>query len=55
MSSAVPRPTSVNGLPLTGEMLSKYPPLIGATHSPPMKWPYLLLTVTRESGEPGAA
>ena len=29
MSSAVPRATSVNGLPLTGEMFSKYSPLIG--------------------------
>ena len=39
MSSAVPRATSVNGLPLTGEMFSKYSPLTGSTHSPPMKWP----------------
>lgn len=39
MSSAVPRATSVNGLPLTGEMFSKYAPPIGSTQSPPMKWP----------------
>ncbi len=36
MSSAVPRPTSVNGLPVTGVMFSKYWPLIGSTNSPPM-------------------
>ena len=36
MSSTVPRPTSQNGLPLTGEMFSKYWPLIGSTNSPPM-------------------
>ena len=39
MSSAVPRAISVNGLPLTGEMFSKYSPFIGSTQSPPMKWP----------------
>ena len=37
MSSAVPRAISVNALPVTGEMFSKYSPLTGATHSPPMK------------------
>ncbi len=36
MSSAVPRPTSQNTLPLMGLTFSKYWPLIGATHSPPM-------------------
>jgi hypothetical protein len=36
MSSAVPRPTSQNTCPVTGEMFSKYSPLTGATHSPPM-------------------
>ena len=36
MSSTVPRPTSVNGLPLTGLMFSKYWPLAGSTNSPPM-------------------
>ena len=39
MSSAVPRATSVNGLPLTGEMFSKYRPFFGSTQLPPMKWP----------------
>ena len=36
MSSLVPRPTSVNGLPLTGLTFSKYCPLTGSTNSPPM-------------------
>ena len=39
MSSAVPRPTSQNALPLTGEMFSKYWPFFGSTQLPPMKWP----------------
>ena len=30
----------VNSFPSTGEILSKYSPLIGATHSPPMKFSY---------------
>ena len=37
MSSAVPRATSANGFPLTGEMSSKYWPLTGLTHSPPIQ------------------
>ena len=37
MSSAVPRPTSQNVLPVTGVGFSKYCPFFGATHSPPMK------------------
>jgi hypothetical protein len=36
MSSAVERAISVNGLPVTGVMFSKYSPLTGGTHSPPM-------------------
>ena len=36
MSSAVPRPTSQNPLPVTGVTFSKYCPLTGATHCPPM-------------------
>ncbi len=55
MSSAVPRAISVNVLPVTGEMFSKYSPFSGATHSPPMKWSYRLSTVTFESADPGAA
>ena len=38
MSSASERATSQNGLPVTGETFSKYWPLTGATHSPPMKF-----------------
>jgi len=37
MSSAVPRATSAKGLPVTGEMSSKYCPLTGFTHSPPIQ------------------
>jgi len=36
MSSALERATSVNTLPVTGVVFSKYWPLRGATHSPPM-------------------
>ncbi len=36
MSAASPRPTSQKGLPVTGVMSSKYSPLCGSTHSPPM-------------------
>ena len=36
MSSDVERATSQNGLPVTGVMSSKYWPLTGGTHSPPM-------------------
>ena len=36
MSSAVPRPTSQNTWPVMGVTFSKYSPLTGATHSPPM-------------------
>ena len=39
MSSAVPRATSQNGLPLTGEMFSNQRPFFGSTQLPPMKWP----------------
>ena len=38
MSSAVERGTSQNTAPVTGVMLSKYWPLTGATHSPPIKF-----------------
>ncbi|MCY1226149.1 hypothetical protein D9M72_383710 [compost metagenome] len=38
MSSAVPRATSQNALPVTGVMFSKYWPLTGATHSPPIQF-----------------
>ncbi len=37
MSSAVPRATSQNTLPLTGEGFSKYWPLTGGTYSPPIQ------------------
>lgn len=37
-SSAVPRATSVNGCPFTGDGFSKYWPRAGGTYSPPMKW-----------------
>ena len=37
MSSAVPRPTSAKALPVTGVMSSKYWPLTGGVHFPPMK------------------
>ena len=36
-SSAVPRATSQNVCPLTGVGFSKYWPLTGATHSPPIQ------------------
>jgi hypothetical protein len=36
ISSAVPRATSVNVRPVTGVGFSKYWPLTGGTHSPPM-------------------
>ena len=39
MSSPVDRAISVNGCPVTGVMFSKYLPLTGGTHSPPMKFP----------------
>ena len=38
MSSDVPRPTSQKTWPVIGVTFSKYSPLTGATHSPPMKW-----------------
>jgi hypothetical protein len=38
MSSWVLRATSVNGLPLTREMSSKYCPFTGGTHSPPIQF-----------------
>ena len=37
-SFAVPRAISVNGLPVTGLMSSKYWPSAGGTYRPPMKW-----------------
>ena len=36
MSSAVERGTSQNARPVIGVMFSKYSPLVGGTHSPPM-------------------
>ena len=39
MSSSVPRATSQNGLPLTGEVFSNQRPFFGSTQLPPMKWP----------------
>ncbi|MNV97558.1 hypothetical protein D3C71_1926930 [compost metagenome] len=39
MSSALERATSVKTLPVTGVVFSKYWPLRGATHWPPMKFP----------------
>jgi len=39
MSASVERAISVNGCPVTGVMFSKYLPLTGGTHSPPMKFP----------------
>ena len=50
MSSAVDRAISVNGWPVTGEMFSKYSPLAGGTHSPPMKLSYRSCTETRLPG-----
>ena len=50
MSSAVERATSLNGWPVTGDGFSKYWPLAGGTHSPPMKLPYRSCT---ETGLPG--
>ncbi len=41
-SSAVLRATSVNGLPVTGVMFSKYRPLTGGSHVPSMKFSYRL-------------
>ena len=38
MSSAVPRATSQKVLPFTGDGFSKYWPLTGGTHSPPIQW-----------------
>ena len=49
MSSPVERAISVNVWPLTGEGFSKYPPLLGGTNSPPMKFPYRSCTDTRLS------
>ena len=37
MSSAVPRATSQKVLPVTGDGFSKYWPLTGGTHSPPIQ------------------
>ena len=37
-SSAFERGTSQNGLPVTGETFSKYSPLTGSRHLPPMKF-----------------
>ncbi|MNS94235.1 hypothetical protein D3C72_1284470 [compost metagenome] len=39
MSAALERGNSAITSPLTGEVLVKYSPLIGATNSPPMKLP----------------
>ena len=40
ISSADERGTLVNTLPSTGEILSKYSPLTGATHFPSIKFSY---------------
>ena len=40
MSSAVERGMRVKALPSTGETFSKYCPMVGATHLPPMKFSY---------------
>jgi hypothetical protein len=39
MSALPERGISQIGLPVIGEILVKYPPATGATHSPPMKFP----------------
>ena len=43
MSSGLDLATLAKGLPLTGEILSKYSPLTGATHWPPIKLSYFSL------------
>lgn len=55
MSSAVPRATSQKGLPVTGEMFSKYWPLMGGTHSPPIQFSYRGLKLTFDPSWPGWA
>ena len=50
MSSTEERGIFVNTLPSTGERLSKYSPLTGATHWPPIKFSYCALNWTLESG-----
>ena len=42
-SSALERAACVYGLPVIGEITSKYSPLTGATHLPPIKLSYLVL------------
>ena len=43
MSSALERAALVYGLPVIGVITSKYSPLTGATHLPPIKLSYLAL------------
>ncbi len=49
MSCLFPLAALVNGLPSIGLMLSKYSPLLGATHLPPMKWSYWGLKLGRSN------
>ena len=49
------RATSQNAWPVTGVTFSKYFPLDGATHSPPMKLPYRDSKDIRAPVEPGRA